>query len=187
MLESLRRRVPFDAAWLALADPGSSVGYASLASVDLPQGTERYLLGPRMAHDIEQTGTNRARPPLSPSDLPYPAETLPTWAECLHPAGFHEALAVALFDGQRHVGFLALLSEATRPPDAAVRRELQQLTPLLTRGADPMRPLAAAARVVGGAAAGIALCCSGAQLPVPGLPDDALLVDGSPVVTIARS
>ena len=50
-----------------------------------------------VARDIEVTGTDRARPPLSPSDLPYPAEELPTWAECLLPAGIHEALGVALF------------------------------------------------------------------------------------------
>src|SRR3954454_7025231 len=84
MLEGLRRLVPFDAAWLALADPMGS-GYTSLASTDLDERTLQYLSGPRMAHDIEVTQTDRARPPLSPSDLPYPAGDLPTWAECLIP------------------------------------------------------------------------------------------------------
>src|SRR5919202_7033042 len=97
VLECLRRLVPFDAAWLALADPMRS-SYTSLASTALDERTLQYLSGPRMAHDIEVTQTDRARPPLSPSDLPYPAEELPTWAECLSPAGLHEALAVALFD-----------------------------------------------------------------------------------------
>ena len=36
MLGSLRRLVPFDAAWLALADPMSS-SYTSLASTDLDE------------------------------------------------------------------------------------------------------------------------------------------------------
>src|SRR5919202_5711032 len=111
VLECLRRLVPFDAAWLALADPMRS-SYTSLAGTDLDQGALEYLSGPKMAHDIEVTGTDRARPPLSPSDLPYPATELRTWAECLLPAGIHEALAVGLFDGQRHVGFLALLSSS---------------------------------------------------------------------------
>src|SRR3954449_738831 len=91
MLEGLRRLVPFDAAWLALADPMSS-SYTSLATTDLDHGALDYLSGPQTAHDIEVTQTDRARPPLSPSDLPYPVGELPTWAECLLPAGFHEAL-----------------------------------------------------------------------------------------------
>jgi hypothetical protein len=68
---------------------GLSSSYTSLASTDLDQSTLQYLRGPRMAHDIEVTHTHRGRPPLSPSDLPYPAVELPTWAECFIPAGFH--------------------------------------------------------------------------------------------------
>src|SRR3954463_14595351 len=58
MLERLRRLVPFDAAWLALADPMSS-SYTSLVSTDLDESTLRYLSGPKMAHDIEVTHTGR--------------------------------------------------------------------------------------------------------------------------------
>src|SRR3954454_11914295 len=76
MLERLHSIVPFDAAWLALADPMSS-SYTSLASTDLDERTLQYLSGPEMAHDIEVTHTARGRPPLSPSDLPYPAAELP--------------------------------------------------------------------------------------------------------------
>src|SRR4051812_45512984 len=79
MLESLRGLVPFDAAWLALAEPLSS-NFTSLASTDLEYGVLQYLNGPRMARDIEVTHTDAGRPPLSPSDLPYPAADLPTWA-----------------------------------------------------------------------------------------------------------
>src|SRR4051812_17536002 len=94
MLERLRRVVPFDAAWLALTDPTSG-SYPTVASTDLDVSTLQYLNGPTVAHDIEVTHTDRGRPPLSPSDLPYPAVELPTWAECFIPAGFHEALGVA--------------------------------------------------------------------------------------------
>jgi DNA-binding CsgD family transcriptional regulator len=178
--------VPFDAAWLALADPMSS-SYTPLTGPDLDHGTLQYLSGPKTAHDIEVTGTDRARPPLSPSDLPYPATVLPTWAECLIPAGIHEALAVALFDRRRHVGFLALLYSSKQPPSPVARRRLHQLTGVLARGIDPLRSLAAAARVVRGATAGTVLCCDSATRPLPGLEGDALLAEGSVVVAIARS
>jgi DNA-binding CsgD family transcriptional regulator len=187
MLESLRRLVPFDAAWLALAEPLSS-RYTCVASADLDEGTLQYLSGPTMAHDIQVTHTDPARPPLSPSDLPYPASALPTWAECFIPAGFHEALGVALFDeGKRHVGHLALLYGSKEPPSPVMRRRLHRLTPVLARGSDPLRSLAAAARLVRGATAGTVLCRGPATRPLPGLDGDALLAEGSPVVTIARS
>jgi DNA-binding CsgD family transcriptional regulator len=187
MLGRLRRLVPFDAAWLALTDPMSS-SYPTVASSDLDEGTLQYLSGPAIAHDIEVAHTDPARPPLSPSDLPYPAADLPTWAECFIPAGFHEALGVALFDGgQRHVGHLALLYRSKEPPPRVLRRRLHRLTPVLARGIDPLHSLAAAARVVRGATAGAVLCGSGATGPLPGLDGDALLADGSPVVTMARA
>jgi DNA-binding CsgD family transcriptional regulator len=187
VLETLRRVVPFDAAWLALADPMSS-SYTSLASADLDARTLEYLAGPRMAHDIEVAGTDRARPPLSPSDLPYPATEIPTWAESFIPAGFHEALGVALFDGgQRHVGHLTLLYGSEQPPTPVVRRRLHRLTHALARSIDPLRSLAAAARLVRGATAGTVLCRGGATQPLPGMDGDALLAEGSPVVTAACS
>src|SRR3954462_6535734 len=141
LLVELRRHVPFEASWMALAEP-LGTGYTSLASISLDQRTVEYLSGPKMAHDIELTGTNRPRPPLSPSDLPYPAEELPTWAECLIPAGYHEALAVALFaPGPRQVGYRALLPVRTQPPTEPGPRRLWQLVPILARGIDPMRSL----------------------------------------------
>ncbi|MGY1783674.1 response regulator transcription factor [Geodermatophilus sp. SYSU D00698] len=187
MLELLHRLVPFDAAWLATADPMSS-SYTCTASTGLDQITVQYLSGPTTAHDIEVTHTDPACPPLSPSDLPYPAADLPTWAECLLPAGFHEALGVALFDGgRRHVGHLALLFHSTQPPPLGLRRRLHHLAPVLARGSDPLRSLAAATRVVRGATAGAVLCRDSATRPLPGLDGDALLAEGSPVVTVARS
>jgi DNA-binding CsgD family transcriptional regulator len=141
-----------------------------------------------VAHDIEVTHTDRGRPPLSPSDLPYPAVELPTWAGCFIPAGFHEALGVALFDsGQRHVGHLALLSTSTQPSPVVMRRRLHRLTPVLVRGTDPLRSLAVAARVVQGATAGAVLCCDRRTRPLPGLDGDVLLADGSDLVDFACS
>lgn len=187
MLSELRRHLPFDSAWLSLAEP-QGTGYTSLARESLDPGVETYLSGPEMARDIELTGTNLDRAPLSPSDLPYPADELATWAECLIPAGYHEALAVALFaPGQGHVGFLALLSGSKRRPDERVRDELAELAPVIARGVDPMRSLAAAARVVRGAEAGVVLGRDGATKRLPGLANDSLLADGSGVLSAARA
>jgi DNA-binding CsgD family transcriptional regulator len=187
MLDGLRRLAPFDAAWLALTDP-MSTSYPTAASTDLDESILRYLNGPAVAHDIERARTFRGGAPLSPSDLPYPAVDVPTWAECFLPAGFHEALGVALFaGGQRHVGHLVLFYRSEEPPPQVLRRRLHQLSPVLARGVDPLRSLAAAARVVKGAIAGAVLCCRGATGTLPGLDGDPLLAEGSPVLTIARS
>src|SRR4051812_44145182 len=185
LLEVLRRVVPFDGAWLALADPLGH-GYHSLASIDLDVATVDFLSGPVNARDIEVTGADGPRPPLSPSDLPYPAEELPTWAECLMPGGIHEALAVGLFaPAGRHVGFLALLSGSREPPSPATRRRLGQLAPVLAQGIDPMRSLLTVARLVRGATAGVVLCADGGCQALPGLQVDGLLAPRSPVLAAA--
>jgi DNA-binding CsgD family transcriptional regulator len=184
LLDILRRLVPFDGAWLALADPLGE-GYHSLASIGLDRPVVEFLAGPVMARDIEATGTDRA-PPLSPSDLPYPAEELPTWAECLVPAGIYEALAVALFSpAGQHVGFLALLSSERQPPSRATRRRVGQLAPIVAHGIDPMRSLVTAARLVRGAAAGAVLRVDGGCQALPGLAGDDLLASGSPMLAAA--
>ena len=120
MLGALRPDVPFDAAWLALADPLPD-NASSVVSADLDDCVVDFHSGPLRAHDIEVTGTDRDRPPLSPSDLPYAAEELSTWADRLIPDGIHEALVVVLLaPGARRVGFLALLF-GHRPPPPPLR------------------------------------------------------------------
>jgi DNA-binding CsgD family transcriptional regulator len=186
MVEVLSLVVPFDGAWLALADPLSH-SYYSLASVGLDAPVVDFLSGPLMARDIEVTGTDRARPPLSLSDLPYPAEELPTWADCLLPAGIHEGLGLALFEpAGRHVGFLALLYGNEQPPPAVARHRVGRLAPVLARGIDPMRSLLIAARLIQGATAGVVLRADGGCEPLPGLLGDPLLVPLSPALACAR-
>jgi DNA-binding CsgD family transcriptional regulator len=186
LLEALRRLVPFDAAFLAFADPLGE-GYHSLATVDLDARSVEFLSGPQVARDIEVTGTDRQRPPLGPSDLPYPADDLPTWAECLIPAGLREGLGLALFTPEgRHVGHIAVLSGSREPPTAAVRRRLARLAPVLAHGVDPMRSLVTAAHLVRGAVAGVVLCADGGNQGLPGLPGDALLAPSSPALAAAR-
>ncbi|NHT17527.1 helix-turn-helix transcriptional regulator [Cellulomonas sp. IC4_254] len=186
MLGVLRRVVPFDAAFLAFADPCER-RYYSLTTVDLDEAAVRFLEGPQVARDIELTGTDRARPPLGPSDLPYPAKELPTWAECLIPSGLREGLGVALFAGEgRHVGHLAVLTARPAPPSAATRRRLARLAPVLARGLDPLSSLLAGARLVQGVTAGTALRADGGCQVVPGLATAPLLLPGSPLLGFAR-
>jgi DNA-binding CsgD family transcriptional regulator len=187
MLAALRRVVPFDGAWLALADPRHP-SYTTLASADLTDSTLTFLAGPQHAHDIEVTGSHRIAIPRSPSDLPYPAEELPSWAEYLIPAGYHEALGMALFapDG-RPVGFFTLLSGSREPPSLDTRRLLTRLTVLLAAGTDPMLSLTAAVRLVRGASAGVVLREDGGIEALPGLRTHALLAADSPAVAAARA
>jgi DNA-binding CsgD family transcriptional regulator len=186
LLEDLRQVVPFDAAWIALADPLSS-SYSSLASADLEDGVVDFLGGPLTAHDIVAAGADRDRPPMSRSDLPGAAEDFPTWSDCLIPSGIHEGLGVALFAaGGRYVGYLALLSGSRQPAPPAMSRRLGRLAPVLARGIDPMRSLLIAARLVRGATAGVVLRTDGGCQALPGLHADGLLAPHSPVVAAAR-
>jgi len=188
LLIELGRQIPFDASWIALAEPDGGK-YTSLASTALEEPTLEHLSGSIMAHAIALTGADRARAPFSDSDLPYRLTELQNWAEFLLPAGFHESLSVALFEsGGRHVGLLTLLFRAAEPPPAALRHALSRLLPTLTRGVDPIRSMAAAALLVHGAAAGVVLLPAPWGVgPVPGLPGDELLAPDGDLLSFART
>ncbi|GAA1521172.1 helix-turn-helix transcriptional regulator [Kribbella lupini] len=186
LLERLDRWVPFDAAWVALTDPRAKV-YAPIGSSGLDRSVTAYLDRPAVAEEIELTGLNRDRPPVSTADLPVGVDELATWTECLAPAGFREALGVPLFEPcGRHVGILGLLYSSREPPAPATRDRLGQLSPLIARALSPMRSLLFTARIVQGAVAGVVLLQDGTTSPLSGLDDHALLIAESPVVEIAR-
>jgi DNA-binding CsgD family transcriptional regulator len=174
-LASLRGRLPFDAAWMALADT-QHPDYVTVADADLDHSVKEYLRGPGMAADIETTGSHRRQLPMSPSDLPYPRGELRTWSECLLPAGIHEALGVALFEpGGRHVGHLGLFYGDKAPPPPHIRTVLSDATSVIGRGMDPLQSLTSAARLVRGATSGAVLLADGTVDVVPGLAMDPLL------------
>lgn len=186
LLERLDRWLPVEATWLALSDPESNA-YTTVGSTGLERSVLDYLDRPAVAQEIQLTGLNRNRPPVSVADLPVPADELPTWAECLVPAGFREGLGVPLFEpGGPHLGILSLLCSSGEPPSAAMRNSLGRLAPLIARGLSPMRSLLSTARIVRGATSGVVLLQDGTTCPLPGLEDHALLVADSPVMTIAR-
>src|SRR3954451_15536880 len=185
LLARLRRIVPFDSAWMAHVDVlrGS---YRTVCEYDLDQRVCDYLAGPSTADDIDAARANRPGPPMSPSDLPCPKEEFETWGECLVPAGYEEALAVALWGSdRRHIGYLALLSE-DRPPEPEARQVLHKLTPLLADAIDPMRSLLPAARLVQGATAGVVLRTDGAVQELSGLTNHDLLQPTSDVLRVAQ-
>jgi DNA-binding CsgD family transcriptional regulator len=185
LLTVLRRLVPFDGAWPALADPHHP-RYATAAAADLADSTLTFFTGPQQARDIEATSIDRALPPVSPSDLTLPVDELPEWAECLIAAGYREGLAVALFGPSgRHVGFLATLSGDSGTPAPEVRRALARLAPVLARGVDPVRSLATTARLVRNAHAGVVVSADGSAEPLPGMDGQPLLAAGSPALAAA--
>ncbi len=89
LLQRLDPWVPSDAAWLALSDPGSNA-YATVGSTGLDRSVIDFLDRPAVAQEIQLTGVNRNQPPVSVGELPVAVDELPTWAECLTPAGFRE-------------------------------------------------------------------------------------------------
>ena len=186
LLEVLRRVVPFDGAWLALADPLGH-GYHCLASVDLDGPVVEFLSGPM---DGAGHRGHRHRPgaaAVEPVGPALPGRGAADLGRVPVPSGIHEALGLALFaPAGRHVGFLALLSGSRQPPSPAMRRRLARLAPVLAHGIDPMRSLLTAARLVRGATAGVVLRADGGCQTLPGLQADALLVPGSPVLAVAR-
>jgi DNA-binding CsgD family transcriptional regulator len=187
LVQELDRWVPVDAAWLALTDPGSTA-YARVASTGLDPPTLDYLDRPAVALEIELAGLNRNQQPVSMTELPVTVEELATWAECLIPAGFRDALAVPLFERSGlQVGILSLLSSDREPPPRAVRDRLGQLSPLMAEALSPTRSLLATARLVQGATAGIVLLQDDQTRRLPGLENHALLTADSPVVAIARA
>jgi DNA-binding CsgD family transcriptional regulator len=186
VLETLSRSFPFDAAWLALSDPRSTM-YATVGSIGLDRAVIDYLDRPSVAQEIELTGYNRNRPPVSVGELAVAADELPTWAECLIPAGFQDALGVALFEpGGPHIGVLSFLCSGREAPTAQ-RGWLAQLSPLVARAVSPVNSLIANARLVRGATAGAFLLRNGSTCPVPGLDGHPLLATDSLAVQIARN
>lgn len=186
ILHWLDRWMPCDAAWLALCDPGSNV-YVTVGSSGLDRSVVDHMNRPVVAQEIELAGLDRDRPPVSLTDLPIQADELPTWADCLLPAGFREGLGVALFEpGGPHIGVLGLLSSSSASPSAGVRDRIGRISPLIARGLSPMRSLLATARIVQGATSGVVLLRDGTTYPLPGLGDHPLLRADSQAVRIAQ-
>jgi DNA-binding CsgD family transcriptional regulator len=185
LLEPLHRVVPFQAAWIGLLDPERREQVV-LADQGYPDRVLAFFSSPAAVAETELVGLHRAGPPLCLRDFPVPAAELPGWAEYLWPAGFREALVAGLFtpDG-RHLGQLALNTDTAAHPTDAARDLIGALAPLLGHAVDPLRSIAAAARLVHGATAGVVLTRARQPLPLPGLPTHPLLREGSALLAVA--
>jgi hypothetical protein len=185
VLAVLGRVLPYDAAWLAARDPERG-RHTPLATAGHAEPLRRNFQTPDADDEVEQLGLNRRRSPMLASDIPVPLTESRSWAEYLLPAGFRGGLAAGLFapDG-RHVGFLCLLSENPSRPGPADREAIAALTQVIAYGLDRTREIAATARIIEAAIAGILLTHDGDTLSLPGLPGHRLLAPGSPILATA--
>lgn len=102
------------------------------------------------------------------------------------PAGFGEGMAAGRFtaDGLR-IGFLSPLSAHPSRPSQVDRGLTGGVTAVIADDLHRTRDIAETVQFVGRADAGVVLTSEGDTLPLPGLPEDSLLVPGSPVLTVA--
>jgi hypothetical protein len=185
ILHRLARILPFDAGWLAVRDPERR-SHAPLASTGPAAPLRDYFGRPEAEEEVEQLGLNRRRLPMLASEIPVPLAELRAWADHLLPAGFRQGVAAGLFtsDG-RHIGFLSMLSADPSCLGPVDRGLVAAVTTVIADELDRARDIAESARVVAGASAGVLLTRGGDALPLPGLPDDRLLMPGSPVLAAA--
>jgi hypothetical protein len=186
LLESLRRVVPYAAAWIALRDPETR-RHEPVGTDGDTEPLARYFALPEADDEVEQLGLNRLRPPMRAGDLPMPLAETRAWGDYLLPAGFRDGFAMGLFtDDGRHLGFISLLTDDPAQRTAAYSGTVARLRPLLARALDRLPSLAAVARLTGDALGGAVLTSGGRALPLPGLPENPLLASGSTVVAVAR-
>jgi hypothetical protein len=185
ILHQLGRMIPFDAGWLALRDPDQH-RHVPLATTGTAESLRDYFGRPTADEEVDRLGLNRRRPPMLASEIPGPLSEVRAWAEHLLPAGFREGVAAGLFTGDgRHIGFLSLLSAEPSRPNPADRGLIAAATAVIADGLDRTRDISRTARIVRRADAGVVLTRGGDVLPLPGLPDDPLLAQGSPILSIA--
>jgi hypothetical protein len=175
----------FDAGWLAVRDPERH-RHVPLATTGEAAPLHDYFGRPDADEEVDRLGLNRRRPPMLASEIPMPLSEVRAWADHLLPAGFRQGVAAPLFtsDG-RHVGSLGLLSADRSRPSPADRWVVAAVTTVIADDLDRTQDIAETARIIEKASAGVVLTRGGDVLPLPGLPDDRLLVPGSPILTVA--
>jgi hypothetical protein len=189
MLAALGKVIPSDAAWLAIRDPEDR-RHTPLATAGHAEPLRRSFQVPDADVEVEELGLNRRRAPMLAREIPVPLTEVRAWAEYLLPAGFRGGLAAGLFTpGGRHVGFLSLLTEDASRPSRADRAAVAAVAHVIAHGLDRTREIAATARIVESADAGILLTRGGDALPLPGLrwpPDHGLMAAGSRLLAAAE-
>ena len=185
VLHHLGRIMAFDAGWVAVRDPERH-RHLPLASTGAAAPLYDYFARPEADEELERLGLNGRRPPMLASEIPSPLSEVRAWADHLLPAGFRQGMAAPLFtaDG-RHIGSLGLLSADPSRPSPADRSIIAAITTVIADDLDRTQDIAETARIIEKASAGVVLTRGGDVLPLPGLPDDRLLVRGSPILAVA--
>jgi DNA-binding CsgD family transcriptional regulator len=186
MLEPLRQVIPYDGAFLALRDPDTD-RLVPVVSSGYDDATQAYRLSAEFQREAESLGLHRTGPPLRLRDLPVPAAETRIWGEHLTPAGYREGIATGLFtsDGRR-LGMLSLHTVSAAHPTDDARALIGVVAPVIANAVDPMRSLAALARMVADARAGVVLTGADEPVPLPGLPGHPVLRAGTDVLAAAR-
>ncbi|GAA0475307.1 helix-turn-helix transcriptional regulator [Streptomyces olivaceiscleroticus] len=184
VLDRLRRLVPYEAGAVVLLVPQPRL----LVTVAERDGAGRLRTAATGRAALRDSDRIAACGPAAAVHVCHHGDDpghLPGWRHHLGRSGLPHAVLVGLFtSGRRYLGFVVLLSAAP-PPPPAVRALLRGLAPSMADAVDPLRAPAAAAELLAGCTAGVALCRSGRALPLPGLPGHSSLRTGSPVLVLA--
>jgi hypothetical protein len=185
VLQHLGRIMAFDAGWLDVRDPERH-RHIPLATTGAVAPLHDYFGRPDADEEMERLGLNRRRPPMLASEIPSPLSEVRAWADYLLPAGFRQGVAAPLFTAAgRHIGSLGLFCADPSRPSPADRRIIAAITTVIADDLDRTQDIAETARIIEKASAGVVLTRGGDVLPLPGLPDDRLLVRGSPILAVA--
>lgn len=187
LLTPLRRMIPCDAAFITAFDPERREQSTLLRHGYTPS-VNRALDGPQFTADLEQAGLQGPSPPMRLGDLPVPVDTLPTWGQHLYPAGIRQFVAMGLFtvDG-RYLGVVATTSaDPRRAPDESCE-VLARAGQWIAHALDPLRTVGVIAGIVGDACAGVVVTRAGNTVALAGMPGDALLAVGSPLLAVANA
>jgi hypothetical protein len=101
------------------------------------------------------------------------------WRDYLAPDGFRGAAAAGLFSGSRYVGIVTLQTDDPAQPTDEALRLLRVLSPTIAQALDPLSAVSTTAELLHEARAGILLTRDGRSGPLPGLPADPRLDDGT--------
>ncbi len=187
VLRHLGRIMAFDAGWLAVRDPERHQ-HIPLATTGAVAPLHDYFRRPDADEEVERLGLNGWRPPMLASEIPIRLSEVRAWADHLLPAGFRQGVAAPLFTAAgRHIGSLGLLCADPSRPSPADRRVIAAITTVIADDLDRTQDIAATARIVESASAGVVLTCGGDVLALPGLPDDRLLAPGSPILAVVAA
>jgi hypothetical protein len=182
ILQVLEPVLRYDAASIALRDPERQIRIP-LASAGDAAGLHAYWSGAAADDELARLGLNRPGPPLLSTELSPPAGETVYWRRYLAPAGFRCGIDVALFTAEgRHVGHLTVLSKSDARTTGADRELTGVLAPLIARAVDRLAAIRLLVGIVPDVIAGAVLTEAGNTLPLPGLPIDPVLGDGSPVI-----